>query len=146
MKLGVAQMDWKILKTGGGGGVRPALNPPLIVTCSRRVRSTWKRACSCFGTRPPESLTAIMLIMTSRRSLVKAHCWVTSSLGKMYHPALAREQVEAQHQMWKVSQIWQTYQIWWYRILTPAPEMTQFSIQSIEEIIQSWCCQMFSTT
>ena len=36
-------------------------------------------------------------------------------------------QVEAQHQMWKVSQIWQTFQIWWYRMLTPAPEMTQFS-------------------
>ena len=25
-------------------------------------------------------------------------------------------QVEAQHQMWKVSQIWQTFQIWWYRM------------------------------
>ena len=43
-------------------------------------------------------------------------------------------QVEAQHQMWKVSQIWQTFQIWWYRMLTPAPEMTQFSIQSIEKM------------
>ena len=56
------------------------------------------------------------------------------------------KQVEAQHQMWKVSQIWQTFQIWWYRMLTPAPEMTQFSIQSIEEIVQSRCCQMFSST
>ena len=56
------------------------------------------------------------------------------------------QQVEAQHQMWKISQIWQTFQIWWYRMLTPAPEMTQFSIQSIEEIVQSRCCQMFSST
>ena len=30
-------------------------------------------------------------------------------------------QVEAQHQMWKVSQIWQTFQIWWYRMLTKQP-------------------------
>ena len=59
---------------------------------------------------------------------------------------LTLHQVEAQHQMWKVSQIWQTFQIWWYRMLTPAPEMTQFSIQSIEEIVQSRCCQMFSST
>ena len=31
-------------------------------------------------------------------------------------------------------------------MLTPAPEMTQFSIQYIEEIVQVQCCQMFSTT
>ena len=30
-------------------------------------------------------------------------------------------QVEAQHQMWKVSQIWQTFQIWWYRMLKEQP-------------------------
>ena len=30
-------------------------------------------------------------------------------------------QVEAQHQMWKVFQIWQTFQIWWYRMLTKQP-------------------------
>ena len=32
---------------------------------------------------------------------------------------LERNQVEAQHQMGKVSQIWQTIQIGWYRMLTP---------------------------
>ena len=48
----------------------------------------------------------------------------------------ATQQVEAQHQMWKVSQTWQTFQIWWYRMLTPTPEMTQFFIQSIGEIVQ----------